>query len=344
MTAYPLDIIIPVWNRPVEVRAALASFVAASPLARLVMVNNGSERETESILHEFAEALDDRALLVAADRNIGSVAALNLGLSKSTAPLVLVTTPFTNVESGWFDAGATLFADHPDVGSATLRKNGGSSASVLMEADFGSFELMLLRRAIYDTVGGFDEAMDGGEWALRDFARRAFKFGFKTFSLPSRHINILEQRELGSALRREERISLARESYVSRWGEPLKFLLNCPESFFGLPVDELKDALLHSARQGNRLILVVGSKIAKVLLVDGFSALHENITLQPLPRFFSSKSLARTVEQAASSEPLTFIVSETEIAGNSLQTISFTDFMALTKDCSERYYRRGTHD
>jgi len=28
------------------------------------MVNNGSERETEAILHEFAEALDDRALLL----------------------------------------------------------------------------------------------------------------------------------------------------------------------------------------------------------------------------------------------------------------------------------------
>jgi hypothetical protein len=51
MTPYPLDIIIPVWNSPVEVRAALASFVSASPMARLVMVNNGSERETESSIY-----------------------------------------------------------------------------------------------------------------------------------------------------------------------------------------------------------------------------------------------------------------------------------------------------
>jgi len=344
MTPYPLDIIIPVWNRPVEVRAALASFVAASPLARLVMVNNCSERETESILHEFAEALDDRALLVAAERNIGSVAALNLGLSKATAPLALVTTPFTRVEPGWFNAGASLFAEHPDAGSAALRKNGGSASSVIMEADLGSFEAMLLRRALYDTVGGFDEGMDGGEWALRDFARRSFNAGFRTFSLPCRQIQFLAQRELGSVLHREERIALARESYIERWGEPATFLLNCPDSLFGLQLDELKSVLLYSARQGNRLILVAGSKIAKLLLADGFSALHEYITVQPLPRFFSGKSLAKAVEKAASSGSLKFIVSETEITGNSLQSISFSNFMLLTQKCSERYYQRGTHD
>ncbi|PKN16139.1 MAG: glycosyl transferase [Deltaproteobacteria bacterium HGW-Deltaproteobacteria-23] len=344
MTAYPLDIIIPVWNRPVEVRAALAAFVAASPQARLVMVNNGSERETESILHEFAEALDDRALLVAAERNIGSVAALNLGLAKSTAPLALVTTPFIKVEPGWFDAGASLFATNPDAGSAAFRKNGGSASPTPLEADHGSFEAMLLRRALYDAIGGFDETMDGGEWALRDFARRSFKGGFKTFSLSNKHIHFLQQRELGSALRREERTALARESYIERWGEPSTFLLNCPESLFGLQLDELKSALLHSVRQGNQLIVVAGSKIAKALLAGGFSNPHENITLQPLPRFFSSKALKKTVEQAASNGPLTIIVSEAEIADKSLQSISFSDFMLLTQQRSERYYQRGTNE
>lgn len=344
MTAYPLDIIIPVWNRPVEVRAALASFVSASQLARLVMVNIGSERETESILDEFAEALDDRALLIAADRNIGSVAALNLGLSKSTAPLALLAAPVTRVEPGWFSAVASFFEGHPDAGSAAIRKNGGSSFSAPVEADHGSFEAMLLRRSLYDAVGGFDEGMDGGEWALRDFARRSLIFGYKTFSLASSQVTILPQRELGSADRREERKRLARESYIARWGEPATFLLNCPESLFGLQADAFKAVLLDSARQGNRLTVVAGRKIAKTLLVHGLSAIHENISFQPLPRFFPGKYLDRAVEQAAGSEPLTCIVSETEIADNRVQTIPFSDFLSLNQLCSERYYRRGTHD
>lgn len=344
MTAYPLDIIIPVWNRPVEVRAALASFVSASPLARLVMVNIGSERETESILDEFAEALDDRALLVAADRNIGSVAALNLGLSKSAAPLALLASPLTRVEPGWFTAVASLFEGHPDAGSAAIRKNGGASFSAPVEADHGSFESMLLRRSLYDAVGGFDEGMDGGEWALRDFARRSLIFGYKTFSLASRQVAILPQRELGSADRREERKRLARESYSERWGEPATFLVNCPESLFGLQAEAFKAVLLDSARQGNRLIVVAGRKIAQTLLVHEFPAIHENISFQPLPRFFPRKYLDRAVEQAASSGPLTCIVSDVEITGNTLQTISFSDFLSRTRICSERYYRRGSHD
>jgi len=341
MTANQLDIIIPVWNRPVEVRAALASFVAAAPLARLVMVNIGSERETESILHEFAEALDDRALLIAAERNIGAVAGLNLGLSRSNAPLALLVSPDTRLEPGWFTAVASLFAEHADAGSAAFRKSGGASPSAPLEADYGAFEAMLVRRSLYAAAGGFDEGMDGGEWALRDFARRALISGYKTYSVGSRQVTFLPQRELGSAERREERKRLARETYIARWGEPATFLLNCPESLFGVEAEALKDALLASARQGNRVVTVAGRKAAKTLLAHGLSAIHENISFQPLPRFFPMKSLNREVEQVAGSASLKFLVSETEIAGHTLQTISFSDFLKLTESCRLCYYPKG---
>ena len=344
MTAYPLDIIIPVWNRPVEVRAALASFVAASPMARLVMVNNGSERETESILDEFAEALDDRALLVATERNIGSVAALNLGLSRSSAPLVLVTTPFARVKAGWFEPVEAFFEQHAAAGSATLLNNKTSATSQPIEADHGCFDAMVLRRLLYDTVGGFDEGMDGGEWALRDFARCSLAFGQTTFSLPGGYINLLEQREFGSASRREERVRLARETYANRWGVSETFLLNFSESLFGLDIEALRDALLRSARQGNRLIVTADSKSSKLLMKNGFTAIHENVTFQPLPRFFPKKSLHSLVERAALSEPSITVISETEICDNTLKSLSMADFLTQLQKRSELYYQRGSHD
>jgi len=344
MTAYPLDIIIPVWNSPIEVRAALSSFVAASPTARLVMVNNGSERETESILDEFAEALDDRALLVATDRNIGSVAALNLGLSRSSAPLVLVTSPFARVQPGWFDGVATLFEEQTAAGSAILFNNGESVPYRPIEADHGCFDAMVLRRSLYATAGGFDEGMDGGEWALRDFARRSLAFGFTTFSLPGRDIKILEQRELGSASRREERVRLARETYVNRWGEPETYLLNCSEALFGLPIDVLREALLQSSRQGNRLVVTAEGKIAKKLMENGFSAIHENVTFQPLPRFFTKKALGRIVTQVAFSEPSITVISEAALSDNELKSLSMADFLLQLQQRCGRYYQRGTHD
>lgn len=343
MTAYPLDIIIPVWNRPVEVRAALASFVADSPLGRLVMVNNGSERETEAILDEFAEALDDRALLLATERNIGSVAALNLGISKSSAPFVLVATPFTRLNEGWFDPVAAFFEEHPDAGAVVLKKSGKAHFGDCLEADHGSFEAMILRRTLLDIAGGFDEGMAGGEWTLRDYARRSLDFGYRTFSLRSSRLEVLEQRELGSIARREDRERTARQMYSERWGEPQTFLLICAETLFGVEQGEIRAALLAAARQGHRLIVAAENRIAKTLVLDGFSALHENISFQSLPRFFSGKALAGIVERAAIAQPATILISEADFLATQLKKVSFADFLLALQQRNERYYQRGIH-
>lgn len=344
MTTYPLDIIIPVWNSPVEVRAALASFVEASPQARLVMVNNGSERETESILHEFAEALDDRALLVATDRNIGSVAALNLGIARSSSPLVLVTTPFVRVKPDWFDAVADFFAQNSAAGCATLVNNGTTATARPVEADSGSFEAMVIRRSLYEFAGGFDEHMDGGEWTLRDFARRSLVFGQTTFSLPGRHFTFLAKRELGSPSRREERVRLARETYVSRWGKPETFLVNLSETLFGLDLDMLKDALLQAARQGNRLTVTASGKTSKLLVKNGYDMLHENLALQQLSRFFSTKSFDKIAERMAASTSCLTVISETEVLDGRLKSISMANFLCRLEKRSKTYYQRGHHD
>jgi hypothetical protein len=203
---------------------------------------------------------------------------------------------------------------------------------------------MIVRRSLYDAVGGIAESMDGGEWALRDFARRALVFNYKTFSLQTRHISFIEQRLFGSTSLREERVRLARASYVSLWGEPETFLLLCPESLFGLNIVELMDALLQSARQGNRLIVTAESKVAKMLLRNGLSTIHENLTLQPLPRLFSGKSLDKAVKRAAIADPLTTIVACSAVFDSKLRTISFSDFMSQLQQHSELYYQRRTLD
>lgn len=341
MTDYPLDIIIPVWNRPIEVRSALASFVSDSPMARLIMVNNGSERETESILDEFAEALDDRALLVASEKNIGSVAALNVGLAKSTAPLILIATPYTRVGAGWFEPVAAFFKRNTDVGSLVLTNSTSSASSVEIEADHGSFDAMILNSSLNSLVGGFDESMDGAEWALRDYARRSLSFGYRTVSLYSRYLTLLDYRELGSAARREEKVRLARERYISRWGAPKTYLLNISESFFGVDIDILKRALLESARQGDRLFVSAENRVSGILLKNGFSAIHENITFHPLPRFLSRRSLGRFAELASNADSSTTIISETEVPGSDMKTTSFPDFLSLLQKRNDLYYRKG---
>ncbi len=83
MTSPTIDILVPVWNNPFETRACLAAILAHSPGARLIIVDNGSSRETELMLEEFSESLGDQGLFIKSERNIGLIAAINLGLARS---------------------------------------------------------------------------------------------------------------------------------------------------------------------------------------------------------------------------------------------------------------------
>jgi hypothetical protein len=339
MTDYPLDIIIPVWNSPVEVRAALASFAADSPLARIVMVNNGSERETEAILHEFAEALDDRALLLSTGKNIGTVAALNLGLARSSAPFALVINPFVRMTAGWFDPVMSVFDRVIDAGAVCLRS--GQAGAV--EADHGSFTAMVLKRELFLNVAGFDEQLDGADWALRDFARKATACGFQTFSLGSRQLRCETQQEFGSQARREQRVSEARQLYIERWGLPGTYLLNCSDVLPGGSSDALREALLAAARQGDRLTVTAPGRTGRLLLQEGLSALHENITYLALPRFFPGRVLRRAVERIVSEDADARLIAEDAASPWPLSRLSFADFIASVKRRADRFYQGGVH-
>ena len=330
MTDYQLDIILPVWNSPVEVRAALASFSTDTPNSRLVIVNNGSDRETERILDEFAEALDDRAILISTERNIGTVAALNLGLGKSTAPFSLIATPFTRLAPGWFDTVLSMFDRYPESGAVVLREKDSSVCSAEFEADSASFVSMVLKKSLYEVSGGFDEGMDGGEWALRDFVRRATRSGFTTHSLEMDSLKLSAIAEFGSVARRQEREQSARQLYVERWGEPLSYLIICPDSLFGINNAEFRNTLLASARQGNRISVVAENRIGRLLSREGFSALHENISFKILPKLFSSRALKGILSRFAESQPTAILVAENDSFSVPFRRMIFTDFVLET--------------
>lgn len=339
MTDSPLDIIIPIWNSPIEVRAALASFAADSPMGRLIMVNNGSERETESILHEFAEALDERALLFSAERNIGTVAALNLGLSKSTAPFVLLTNPFVRLASGWFDSIPSLFERIAALGAVCLR----SDSTEVCEADCGSLNAMVLHRKLLQQLPAFDEQLDGAVWTLRDFCRKATAMGFRTAASPCRQLKVIPFQELGSLSRRQLREQDAREIYTSRWGEPVTYLLHCGNTIPGDNVDEFREILLQSARHGDRITLTSAGKPGKLLIAEGFATLHENIDLVVLPRLFADRAVRRTLDKLVATDPAALIVSADDMPPTQLQRLSFTEFVTRVGQHGQRCYRGGKH-
>ena len=101
MNSPSVDIIVPVWNNLFETRACLAAILEHSPEARLIIVDNGSSRETELMLEEFSESLGESGLFIKSERNIGLLPAINMGLARSDSDFAVNVRPHVLVNAGW---------------------------------------------------------------------------------------------------------------------------------------------------------------------------------------------------------------------------------------------------
>lgn len=312
MSKPAIDIIVPVWNRPVETRACLVNLVDHSPDARLILVSNGSERETESLLEEFAEALDERALLISTPMNLGFVRAVNRGLARAEAEFAAVVRSTSIVTEGWLEPLIMLARTRPEAGVIVPRllraplnrtaSNGHPPVSVT-ETAHGDFAAMLIRKDLYDRIGGFDEELDGGLWCLKDFARRALRAGFLTFAAEGSPVICCDDPPLGSTTRREELLRRSMAACTARWGEERVFSVHFP---LGADINAVRrkfEVMLRGARQGHTFTVLVFPATFRELVKGGYGALHRNIRLAKLPRFFAARRAGRIAASLGAGSP-----------------------------------------
>ena len=297
-----IDIIVPVWNRPVETRACLVSLIRHSPGARFILLNNGSDRETESLLEEFAEALDEQALLISTRINLGFVPAVNRGLARAEADFAAVVRSSSLVTEGWLEPLLTLAATRHEAGVIVPRivkktvgrgEQGISSPAAAMESSCGDFASMLIRRKMYERVGGFDEEMDGGLWCLKNYSRRALKAGFLTFAAEGAPVRCGDELPLGSLTRREETLARSIAAYNERWGTERSFCVYFHKDADSAAVRRNMDVMLAGARQGHSFTVLVSPVTFLHLVRNGCDRLHGNIRLEKLPRFFAAERVRR---------------------------------------------------
>ncbi len=107
-----IQAVVVTYNSAEHIRPCLRSLHEAG--ARIVAVDNGSRDETPAIIQqEFPEIH-----LVVAKKNLGYGAALNLGVTKTSSPLVLLANADTVFPAGAIEAFVNFFAVHPRVGVA----------------------------------------------------------------------------------------------------------------------------------------------------------------------------------------------------------------------------------
>jgi GT2 family glycosyltransferase len=305
---YPLtDIIIPVWNKPVETRNCLVNLINHSPDARFIMVDNGSDRETERMLEEFAEGLDHRAILLRDNVNKGYVRAVNKGLARSDARYRVVVNSTSIVAESWLEPMTSFAADKRDAGiivprlvKGALRKPVARSRTTAapIEADHASFAAMLVTKEAYDIIGGLDEEMDGGLWCLRDLSRRAFRAGFQTIRIDAGIVAYEDDILLGSVERRMLSLQRSIALYRERWGESASFCIHLPKGADMNILVQRLEILQRGARQGHSFTILTHGRLYRELTKAGLDRLHENIRLLPIPVIFE----ARAVTKALSSD------------------------------------------
>lgn len=304
MPVATIDIVVPIWNRPNETRNCLVSLLNHTPDLRFIMLDCGSERETERMLEEFADGLDDQALLMRDDSNIGFVPAANRGLARAEAPFVALVRNTTVTPPGWLDPLLSFAAAHPQAGILVPALScGGITCDAPVEVNAGSFAAMVIRREALGQVGLFDEGMDDGPWCLKDYTRRASSMGFSTHLVPGPLVECQDDRPLGSERRREEKLHRSMAIFEERWGVGGCYVMHVPKGVDAGMLSLKLDLLLKGARRGDQYFVLLPSVLEKAARLGGFAFPHENIRLVPLPRFATDSGRRRLYDRIVSANP-----------------------------------------
>ncbi len=310
MISPTIDILVPVWNYPFETRACLAAIITHSPGVRLIVVDNGSSRETQLMLEEFSDSLGDHGLFITSERNIGLVAAINTGLARSDSYYTVIVRPHVAVQAGWLEALVNA-AETTGAGIVSPLFSGKDAPDLpklvpgctTMESCAVSFTTLLLRTEMRMVAGVFDEHLDGSEWCLKEYVRRVAALGYRTCIAGHPRLSCSAAQQFGSAQRRSEMTQNSRLAYTSRWGIDRHYCV-----YFGAATDagslgDVVAAVLDGARQGHRFTLLLHRRQYADFRRMGWNGLHTGIELKRISFLFPLRDLQRKVTALRSSTP-----------------------------------------
>jgi hypothetical protein len=214
------------------------------------------------------------------------------------------------VGSGWLKALLDT-AGMPQVGivSPVFRGSGTPAVSrpiagcTVMETFSLSFATLLLQGDLHRTLGGFDEGLDGGEYCLMDYIRRAETHGYHTCVASQPELICSSETVFGSPERRREQARLSREYYLARWGVSQHYGLYFGPQTEAADLSETVEAIVSGARLGHRYSLLLHRRQFKEFRKRGWNGLHTGITFCRLPLFGAERGLARQLADLQKSDP-----------------------------------------
>lgn len=209
LAADPVDIIVPVYNAPDDVRRCVESVLAHTDhVYRLILIDNAStDPGVAALLAEVAARRLAHVLLLHNERNLGFTRTANRGLAHSGADVVLLNSDAI-VTSGWLDALLRCAASDPRIATVTPFSNNAeicsfpvfcadnpwsasddaervraalAKAAVPTHPDLptGVGFCLYIRREVLDEIGAFDAVFGAGYGEENDFCLRAARAGYR---------------------------------------------------------------------------------------------------------------------------------------------------------------------
>ncbi len=204
-----VDVVIPVYNAPDDVRRCVASVLAhTKPAYRLVLIDDASpDPGVARVFDEIARAGHPHVELLRNGRNAGFTGTANRGMGLSRRDVVLLNSD-TVVTDGWLEALLRCAASDRTIGTVTPWSNNAEIlsyprfcqdnawpdgadpaplAAAFARAAVPSYPdlptgvgfCLYVRRALIDAIGGFDAAFGAGYGEENDLCMRAAAAGWR---------------------------------------------------------------------------------------------------------------------------------------------------------------------
>ncbi len=247
------SIIILAHNQVAQTQACLFSIEKHTPEPHeIIIVDNGSTDDTPSFLRQYKQ-MSPTVRIIRNEQNAGFAAGNNQALALARGDFILFLNNDTLVTEGWLRRMLTVMAKHPDAGLAGPRSNrvsgpqmieGVAYESVAAMEDFSGklatqfdgqsteFErvvgfCMLVRRAVIDRIGGWDETFPIGNFEDDDFCVRAGLAGFTARIVEDAFVHHEgSQTFKAMGIDYENQTLQNREIFAKKWHLPVDFRLS----------------------------------------------------------------------------------------------------------------------
>jgi O-antigen biosynthesis protein len=208
-----VSVIIPVFNKWEITHLCLAALYrnTDSELIEVIVVDDASADQTQRVLHD-----QTFATYVRLDSNQGYIAACNAGTKKANGEFICFLNNDTEVQKDWLTSMLCIYEQHKKTGAVVaqllypngrLQEAGGvifSDGSAwnygknrdpyhpryqyVRECDYGSGACLLLKKELFDQVGGFDTLYSPAYYEDTDLAMKIRALGLRVLYQPKARI------------------------------------------------------------------------------------------------------------------------------------------------------------